>query len=125
MTIQEMGAVLKIIRPNAQYSFDTAADGIIHTIHWLDTVQIEPTPAEITAALPQVPAALIANLRTSAVNSLISDTSPNSKFIRAVLLTILDEINVIRALLPGPPAPRTVAQLRNAVQAKINAGTAD
>lgn len=66
-----------------------------------------------------------APLRTQAISELLTDGSPNAKFIRAVLLVILDEINVIRALLPGPPSPRTVTQLKNAVQAKITSGASD
>lgn len=63
--------------------------------------------------------------RVDAINELLVDFSGNAKFIRAVLLVILDEVNVIRGLLsPAQPA-RTVAQLRTAIQNKINAGSAD
>lgn len=71
------------------------------------------------------PAQLLASFRSQAIDSLLTDPTGNSKFVRAILLTILDEINVIRALLPGPPAARTILQLKNAVQSKINTGAAD
>lgn len=63
--------------------------------------------------------------RTDAIALLLNSNASDAKFIRAVLLVILDEINVIRALLPGPPASRTVAQMRTAIQSKINSGVAD
>jgi len=85
------------------------------------------TAGGVTTAADSLPtaAAILSDERAAAITELLSDTSPNAKFIRAVLLVILDEINVIRALLPGPPAARTIAQLKTAVQNKINAGTAD
>lgn len=63
--------------------------------------------------------------RAEALNEFAADITGNAKAIRAFMLVMLDEINVIRALLPGPPAPRTIAQLRTAVNAKINSGVAD
>jgi len=75
--------------------------------------------------VPLTPAEIVALFRAQAIDLVNVDPTPPSKFVRAVLLTILDEINVIRALLPGPPAPRTVTQMKNAIAAKINAGVAD
>lgn len=63
--------------------------------------------------------------RTAAITELLTGTTDEAKLNRAILLVILDEVNVIRALLPGPPAARTVAQLKTAIQNKLNAGTAD
>jgi hypothetical protein len=79
------------------------------------------TPAD---PLP-TPAAITADARSGAVAQFSSDPSSTAKLTRAILLTIFDEINVIRSLLPGPPAPRTIPQFQAAVQAKINSGAAD
>ncbi len=49
----------------------------------------------------------------------------NSELTRAVLLTILDQINVIRAALPTPLSPITPTQAKNAIGAKIDSGAAD
>lgn len=76
-------------------------------------------------AIPLTPTQIITLFRSQAIDLLQIDTSPNSKFIRAVLLTLLDEINLIRSLLPVAQVARTTTQLRNAISAKINAGTAD
>lgn len=69
------------------------------------------------------PAEVLVLERATAVTELLNDTSGNAKFIRAVLLVILDEINVIRAQLSL--TARTVAQLKTAIQSKINSGSAD
>lgn len=86
-----------------------------------------PTPAELQPVMDSdtTPAAITAVQRAGALTQFLSDPAPTSKLERAILLVILDEVNVIRALLPGPPAPRTITQFRAAVQAKINAGAAD
>ncbi len=69
-------------------------------------------------------AQILADMRAGAIVQL-GDPSSQSKFIRAVLLTILDELNTIRALLVPAQAARTPAQMKNAIQAKITGGTAD
>lgn len=75
--------------------------------------------------VPLTPAQILTILRSGALDNLNISTDSVSKLQRAILMVILDEINVIRALLPGPPAPRTIGQLKTAIQTKINAGTAD
>lgn len=74
---------------------------------------------------PMDSASVLASDRASAISSFLSDTSGNAKVLRAVMLVLLDEVNVIRALLSGPPAARTATQFRTAVQNKINSGAAD
>lgn len=44
---------------------------------------------------------------------------------RAIALTLLDQINTIRAALPTPLGPITVAQARTAIRNKIDSGVAD
>lgn len=61
--------------------------------------------------------------RTAAINDLLTDPSPLSKLDRAILLVVLDEVNVIRTQLAL--ASRTVAQFKTAVQTKLNSGAAD
>lgn len=77
-----------------------------------------PDPAPTAAAITN-------DLRAGAITALLTDTSVNSKFIRAVLLVLLDEVNVIRTLPALAQSPRTVAQFKTAIQNKINAGAAD
>lgn len=99
------------------------------------------------ADLPPSTAQVTADQRTAAVDSFLNDSQPVSKIERAIILTIIDELNVIRqwmeslkaangtagtyaALKTGinglPAMPdRTPAQAKTAVQNKINAGTAD
>jgi hypothetical protein len=103
---------------------DTTADGLIATYlaahpGWTAPEVDQPTFDAAVVVIDPIP------LRTNAISLLNTDTSPNSKFVRAVLLVVLDEINVIRALLPGPPAARTIAQLKTAIQNKLNSGAAD
>lgn len=75
--------------------------------------------------VPPTPAQILAFLRSGALDNLNTSPDSVSKLQRAILMVILDEINVIRALLPGPPAQRTIAQMKTAIQNKINAGAAD
>jgi hypothetical protein len=63
--------------------------------------------------------------RTDAVSRFVNDPSPDTKLLRAILLAILDEVNVIRGLLVPAQAPRTAAQFRTAVQNKLTSGAAD
>lgn len=114
-----------VIRDKQVFAGDeTKADGLIATY-----LLAHPSWTAQEVSLAVFDAAVVvpdpAGPRTDAINLLLSDPSSNSKFIRAVLLVILDEINVIRALLPGPPAPRTAAQFKTAIQNKINSGVAD
>ena len=55
----------------------------------------------------------------------LADPDTDPKLIRALALVLLDEVNTIRALLVPAQGARTIAQLRTAIQGKINAGTAD
>jgi len=114
-----------VIREKLAYGGDdTKADGLVAAYlathpGWTAAEVDQPTFDAAVVVIDPLP------LRTNAITLLNSDSSSNSKFVRAVLLVILDEINVIRALLPGPPAARTIAQLKTAVQSKINSGAAD
>lgn len=105
-----------------------------------------PTDAD-PAPIPPTPEETSAVQRAAAVAQLTTDPMPTSKFIRAVILLTLDEINLLRqretdhaadvaaattladlktrwaarAAMPD----RTIAQLKTAIENKINAGTAD
>ncbi len=63
--------------------------------------------------------------RNEAVAALATGVGWDTKLMRAILLVILDEINTIRTLPALAQAPRTVNQMKTAIQNKINAGTAD
>ena len=108
-----------------------------------------PTPAELATMMASdtTPAAILTAQRAAAIAELLTDPSPNAKNIRGVLLLAMNEINLLRqwieafkaataaasslanlqtrvAALSAMP-DRTAAQLKTAVQAIINAGTAD
>src|SRR5580765_7178420 len=88
-----------VIRDKLQFSGDdTKADSLVNsylTAHsgWTAQEVDQETYDAALVVVDQIPG------RASAITLLNTDTSPDSKFIRAVLLVILDEINVIRALL--------------------------
>lgn len=120
----DTSSLLQQIRPGASWNVSGT------TITWLDNVQVQPTPTEMQTALTACQAALtpsgiLSAQRTGAVNELTNDPTANAKFIRAVFLVELDEINLIRSLLVPSQTPRTVAQFKTAVQNKINSGSAD
>lgn len=117
MTNQDLTDILGAIRPGSQW---TLFNGAITA--WLDTGTAQPTDAEIQAQVPNLPTIRLGNIRNQAV-ALASDPSPDNKLIRAVLLTILDQINVLRAQLSLSQI--TVPQAKAAVSAKINSGAAD
>lgn len=89
-------------------------DGVTYSAFLAAHQLISPTPAQILAAQ-----------RTSAIDTLLNDPNANSKAFRAILLTLLDQINTIRAALPSPLVAITPAQAKAAVQAKINSGAPD
>lgn len=86
-----------------------------------------PTLAELQPVMDSdtTPAFILAAQRTDAITQLSTDPSGISKLNRAILLTLLDQLNTIRAALPIPLSAITPAQARAAVQAKINSGVAD
>lgn len=71
------------------------------------------------------PPQVLALVKSQANALIVTGTDANSELQRAILLTILDQLNTIRAALPTPLNPITPAQVRNAVQAKIGSGSAD
>lgn len=80
-----------------------------------------PTAADPSAT----PATILSDERAAAINTLLTDTSPLAKEIRALILLILDEFNIVRPLLTTPQAVRTIAQLKTALQTKLSNGAAD
>ena len=63
--------------------------------------------------------------RTVAKAVITSLSTPCSKSLRAVLLLLLDELNLLRAAVVPPLPARTMTQLRNAIGTKIDSGGAD
>lgn len=139
----DIPTILSLIRPGEIWRLagTTYAD-----LEWLD-VTVKPTLAEIQSADANFIALKAPKDRDAAIIQLNADTSPNSKFIRAIMLILVDEINLLReqfeALkaantaastyaglksgIQGLPAmpDRTPAQARNAIQNKISNGSAD
>ena len=125
MNHEQLAKAISILRPGAQW---TLAGDSYEGLEWNDQVQVKPTLQELEAVdLSNAAETVRANTkaRADAITALLSDPSHNAKFIRAVLLTILDEINTIRALLVPAQAARTPTQMRNAIQNKINSGASD
>lgn len=123
MTHSQIVAALQILRPGAQWSLDGETYA---NLRWFDSVQTKPTENEIKTIDAEAKSnAFTASARNGAIAQLLSDSGSSAKFMRAMLLVILDEINTIRSLLPVPPAPRTANQFKTAVQAKINSGASD
>ncbi|GEM_PF-3605118 len=91
----------------AQQKLD--AQAIIDSFDWSDSAQI-----------------VWQNLqdRTFALSNL-AHSKPDYKLLRAVVLVVMDEINILRAaVVPSLPA-LTANQIRTAIQNKINTGAAD
>lgn len=99
-----VAASVKVFPANQQ----TAAQATIDAFDWSDGAQ-----------------ATFDNLsdRASAKTLLNSSTVDREKLLRAVMLVMLDEINVLR--VNSSLAARTAAQLKTAIQNKIDAGSAD
>lgn len=96
---------------------------------------------------PLTPEQILADLRLNAIRLLSTDTAPHPKLIRALLLILLDEINVLRQRDVDRSADvaaattladlktrwaartalnaRTATQLRTAIENRINSGDAD
>lgn len=96
---------------------------------------------------PSTPAEILAAQREEAIRELTEDAEGRAKFIRAVLLTILDEINLLRQrdrdrsadvaaatsladlktrwAARSALSDRTPAQARTSVTNKINSGASD
>ena len=60
-----------------------------------------------------------------AAKALIDSAEPTDRRFRALLLVMLDEINLIRSKLVPALPPRTPVQLKAAIRAKLDAGQAD
>ncbi len=78
-----------------------------------------------TTVFSDTPAQVLAKVRTQAGAEVITGLDATSELQRAVLLTILDQLNTIRAALPTPLPPITPTQAKTAVQNKLNSGAAD
>ena len=75
--------------------------------------------------IPPTTTQLQLQARVQASSATISGLDGISELQRAVMLTVLDQINILRAGLPTPLSPITVLQVKTAVQNKINSGAAD
>lgn len=86
--------------------------------------------ADIAAAAAADLAASQATLRDIARNFLLNDPRPEMKALRAVVLVLVDELNLLRANVSNTPAgspmpARTSAQALTAITNKLTAGSAD
>lgn len=135
--------VIPTIRPGSQW---TMTNNDLSTIVWNST-QTVPTQTEIDAAIVDCPNQTNLSNRNAAVNELLSGTNDRDKLIRAILMSLLDELNNRREWDAGmkaavaastsladlktriatlPDAPDiTVQQAKTAVQNKISSGSAD
>jgi len=97
--------------------------GVPHRYRKCETGQVvEMTQAEQDAVDAASTAARQTVIRGQAVTGVDAFTGRDVK-LRAALLVIMDEINILRAQHSLPD--RTITQFKNAVKGKINAGDAD
>lgn len=122
MDISDISFALQHIRPGASWVLKGTT---LSDLIWLDSVQTRPTDSEITDAISNASSFQIQDSRNAAVSNFNSSSDAINKLQRAVVLVILDEINLIRGLLVPSQQPRTIAQLKTAIQNKINSGAAD
>ena len=95
--------------PSATAAQITSAQNTIDSFDWSDTGQS---------------AWDLQQTRGTAVNNL-GVTVDVYMLLRALMLVLLDEVNLIRSLLVPAQTARTAAQVRTAITNKINAGNAD
>ncbi len=141
----DTGELLQQIRPGAQWFMR----GTVLT--WLDLVQIEPTPAELQTALAAcqqalTPAGVLSKQRSDALTYLDSPQAP-SKAERALILVLIDELNILRGrdrdrsadvaaattladlktrwAARNALADRDITQVKPAIQNKISTGASD
>ncbi len=82
--------------------------------------------ATVTAAdPPPTPAAILADEIASAIDTFLNSSAPQAKIMRAIVLVMLDQVNTCRAGLTTPLPPGTPAQLRTAIQNKLQSGAAN
>jgi hypothetical protein len=77
----------------------------------------------IPADPPLTPTEITAVLRSAAIRIISTEADGQAKVLRAVLLVIMDELNILRNLHSLPP--RIATQIKTAVQQKINSGDSD
>lgn len=140
-THKELVAVLSFLRPNSQWNLRGTE------IEWLDSNNPKPTDIEIQAAVANLPASINLDQRNGAISQFVSDHSPMAKVERAILLTIKDEINILRQrdvdravdvaaatsladlkvrwAARSALDPRTIQQAKTSVENKINTGEPD
>ena len=75
--------------------------------------------------IPPTTSQMLTAAKAQASQAVITGPDAVSELQRAILLTILDQINTIRAALPTPLSAITPAQAKTAVQNKLNSGAAD
>jgi len=141
--------VLQDIRPGAQWSMTGTS---YSSLNWIDETQTKPTLAEVQAAQSAcqtalTPSGLLAKQRATAISEFQSATDAGVKRDRAIMLILLDELNILRQRDRDRSADvaaatsladlktrwagrssltdRTVDQAKTAFQAKIDSGAAD
>lgn len=114
-----------IIREKQIFSGDdTKADGLVSAFlsahpGWTVQEVDQPTFDATAVVLDNGPT------RNEALTILAAGITGDAKLMRAILLVILDEINTIRTLPALNQTPRTITQMRTAIQSKINSGASD
>lgn len=100
-------------------------EGVPVITYWNPALGAQPTQAQLdTVTQADIDNAAALRLYSRA-KALITADDEVSKKDKAVLLVILDEINLIRSKLSPVLPPRTITQLRNAVANKIDTGAAN
>lgn len=149
----ELIDAIMVLRPNARelVDFIVANDGSGQQIvQWNPLIGPQPTPAELAAVTQAQVDAARAVKRRAAASAIFDRADGDGQILRAMLLTLLDENNLLRqrfaaqdaaeaaatsfadrkarmaAVATAKPMPdRTPAQAKAAIASKLNSGGAD
>jgi hypothetical protein len=113
--------------PNVDWTVTDTLDGNGPQITFWNTGALgaQPTPVQIAAVTPpQVAAAKNGATHGNGV-ALFGASGHDSVVLRAIVLTLIDQINTVRGLLPVPLGAIPPGQAKAAINTKINSGAAD
>ena len=97
--------------------------GFSVTRRWNGSAVVNLTAQELSDIAAARAAEADANLRARAKEYVDNHMESQSLIVRALALTVLDEINILRA--EHSLTPRTTAQLKAAIEAKVDDNSAD
>lgn len=109
-------------KPLVDYTVEDKGEGP-YIKQWNAAIGTQPTQAQLDAVTQAMIDTSLQQRLYTAAKALTAANDMRSKQQKAVVLVLRDEINILRAA--AGLSARTVAQLRNAINGKIDAGEAD